>query len=200
MLNKPVEGKKEIFLTFDDGPVPIVTEFVLTQLKAYNAKATFFCVGDNIKKNPDVFKKILSAEHTVGNHTMNHMKAWSCNHSAYIQNVNACAQVIEQHSFNTKAQTLFRPPYGQISPAKLKKLHEMGYKIILWDVLSKDYNSKVTPEQCVSNVVQNVQNGSIVVFHDSLKAFTNLQYALPRVLDLLSKQGYSLRSLTHANS
>lgn len=190
-----MKGKKEVFLTFDDGPIPVVTEFVLEALELRNAKATFFCIGDNIKKNPTVFNKVLVAGHAVGNHTMNHVKAWKSSHNNYIQNVMECTDVMLQNDITDRIQPIFRPPYGQISHTKLRSLHNMGYKIVLWDVLSKDYNTEISPPQCLSNVIENVENGSIVVFHDSKKAFKNLQYALPKVLDILSKQGYSFKSI-----
>ncbi|WP_378185719.1 polysaccharide deacetylase family protein [Aquimarina sp. W85] len=196
LFNKGTEGRKEIFLTFDDGPIPEITEFVLDQLERYAAKATFFCIGDNIKKNPAIFKKIITAGHAVGNHTMNHMKAWQNNNDSYIKNILDCADIISKHSDVEHTSLLFRPPYGQISYTKFKKLQAIGYKIILWDVLSKDYDTRLTPQQCVNNVITNICNGSIIVLHDSKKAFPNLQYTLPKVLDVLSAEGYSFKALT----
>ncbi len=183
-------NEKKLYLTFDDGPIPGVTEFVLTQLNQYNAKATFFCIGDNIRKHPEVFRQILSEGHTIGNHTMNHLKAWKTSLDMYINNTIDCQNLIQKYSSNKDIQQIFRPPYGQISHTKFKALEELGYKIILWDVLSKDWEQTISPEECLQNVLQNAQQGSIIVFHDSIKASKNLTTALPEVLDYFTKRGY----------
>jgi peptidoglycan/xylan/chitin deacetylase (PgdA/CDA1 family) len=183
-------NEKKLYLTFDDGPIPEVTEFVLAQLNLYNAKATFFCIGDNIRKHPDIFQQILSEGHTVGNHTMNHLKAWKTSMDTYINNTIDCQNLIQKYSLDKNMQQIFRPPYGQISQPKFKALKNLGYKIILWDVLSKDWEQTISPEECLQNVVSNTQQGSIVVFHDSIKASKNLTVLLPEVLDYFSEKGF----------
>ncbi|OED39307.1 polysaccharide deacetylase [Flavobacteriaceae bacterium (ex Bugula neritina AB1)] len=180
--------KKTIYLTFDDGPIPEVTEFVLDQLNQYNAKATFFCIGENIKKHPTIFKKIIKEDHTIGNHTMNHLKAWKNNTTTYIENISACEEQIYKHT--TIKNKLFRPPYGQISTSKLKLAQELGYEILLWDIVAKDWEKSLSPQQCAKNVISNSQSGSILVFHDSIKAYKNLKYALPKVLEYFTNKGY----------
>ncbi|MEW7288907.1 polysaccharide deacetylase family protein [Aquimarina sp. 2304DJ70-9] len=182
--------EKKLYLTFDDGPIPGVTEFVLEQLQKFDAKATFFCIGENIKKHPHIFNKILSDNHTIGNHTMNHLKAWKSDPETYLKNVTACQKMIQESSEIGYAAKLFRPPYGQISYSKFKTLEKQGYKIILWDILSKDWDKTVHEEQCFQNVIQNTSPGSIIVFHDSIKAEKNLKSALPKVLDYFSKRGF----------
>ncbi len=191
------ESQKKIYFTFDDGPIPDVTEFVLEQLKEYNAKATFFCIGDNIRKHPDIFAKILSEGHAIGNHTMNHIKAWGSNSKTYIDNTNACNHIILKHANTYTTQLLFRPPYGQISLSKFKLLIKLGYKIILWDVLSKDWDKTVSPEQCLQNVIQNTVQGSIIVFHDSIKASKNLRFMLPKALAYFKEQGFLLDKIEY---
>ncbi len=185
--------EKKVWLTFDDGPIPEITEWVLSELEKYHAKATFFCIGDNIHKHPKVFKKIIASGHTVGNHTFNHLQGWKTQTSDYIENVEKCALEMTQHE-NTNSK-LFRPPYGKIKPAQAKMLRELGYKIIMWDVLSADFNQAITPQQCLDNVVSNIASGSIIVFHDSLKAFPNLEYTLPKTLKFLSENGYTCEVL-----
>ncbi len=181
---------KKLYLTFDDGPIPEVTEFVLEQLQQYNAKATFFCIGNNIKKHPKIFDKILSEGHTIGNHTMNHLKAWKSEPDAYIRNVIECQDSIQEYTKTRNHPKLFRPPYGQISYSKFKTLEKLGYKIVLWDVLSKDWEYKIPPEICLQNVIENVQQGSIIVFHDSIKASKNLTFVLPRILSYFTEKGF----------
>ncbi len=184
-----VKNEKKIFLTFDDGPIPNVTEFVLEQLAKYNAKATFFCIGDNVKKHPQIFKKIISDNHAIGNHTMNHLKAWKTSTETYLNNIAECDLAIEKHYHATKTK-LFRPPYGQIGYTRFKSLEKQGYKVVLWDVLSKDWEHSISPQVCLHNVIQHTEPGSIIVFHDSIKASKNLTYVLPKVLDYFTKKGY----------
>ncbi len=185
-----VKNEKKLYLTFDDGPIPDITEFVLDQLRLHNANATFFCIGENIKKHPEIFNKIVSEGHSVGNHTMNHLKAWKSSSRAYLKNITDCENTMLKHIEILPEQRIFRPPYGQISYSKFKILEKIGYKIILWDVLSKDWEQNSTPEVCLQNVIQNTEQGSIIVFHDSIKASKNLTYALPKVLDYFTKKGF----------
>ncbi|WP_339695524.1 polysaccharide deacetylase family protein [uncultured Marixanthomonas sp.] len=178
---------KKVYLTFDDGPIPEVTPWVLDTLKKYNAKATFFCIGDNIKKHPDIFKRILAEGHSVGNHTFNHLNGWQTSTQRYINNVSLFEKELQAQSFHHSSlvsrTSLFRPPYGKITSKQANLLQEKGYKIIMWSVLSYDYDASVSKEQCLHHVSQNIQPGSIIVFHDSIKAQKNLRYVLPKVLD-----------------
>lgn len=180
---------KYVYITFDDGPIPVVTPFVLNTLKSYNAKATFFCIGDNVSKYPDLYQTILSNGHTVGNHTFNHLKGWSSSKEDYLLNIEKCASVVSSN--------LFRPPYGRITKAQIKGIQTQfpDYKIIMWDVLSGDFDPDITVEKCLNNVLTNVRNGSIIVFHDSIKAFPRLEHVLPIALRELQSQGYSFKML-----
>ncbi|NHM05868.1 polysaccharide deacetylase family protein [Flavobacterium sp. CYK-4] len=187
-----------VYLTFDDGPTPEITPWVLDQLQQFDAKATFFCIGDNIKKHPDVFQQIIQNQHSVGNHTFNHLNGWKTQTDQYLKNVMACAKTIEaasQQPSTINSQPLFRPPYGKIKKSQAKELLSSGYQIIMWDVLSADFDGRVSPEKCLENVLRNIRPGSIVVFHDSVKAFKNLQYALPRTLAFLKEQKYQCEGI-----
>ncbi|MDB5120589.1 MAG: polysaccharide deacetylase [Sphingobacteriales bacterium] len=178
--------EKFIYLTFDDGPIPVVTPFVLNTLREFNAKATFFCIGDNVKKHPEIFKQVLGEGHAVGNHTYNHLNGWHTDDKVYIENVNLCSEVVPS--------SLFRPPYGRGKKSQYSLINT-HHSIIMWDILSGDFDVKLSPEKCLLNVINHAQNGSIIVFHDSLKAKPRLEYALPRALEILSKKGYSFKSL-----
>ncbi|RED50507.1 polysaccharide deacetylase family protein [Seonamhaeicola aphaedonensis] len=191
-------ASKSIYLTFDDGPTPEITSWVLNTLKDYNAKATFFCIGKNVEKYPEIFERILVDGHHVGNHTQSHIKGWNSSTEVYLKNVQICDEVIKSQIIHSELSAknyqnvhLFRPPYGQIKPKQGKKLMEHGYKIIMWDVLSFDWDKKVSEEICLSNVISKAKSGSIVVFHDSLKASKNMMFTLPKVLDYFTKKGYN---------
>ncbi|ULC59446.1 polysaccharide deacetylase family protein [Flaviramulus sp. BrNp1-15] len=184
--------EKVIYLTFDDGPTPEITNWTLSVLKEYNAKATFFSIGKNIKNHPDIFQNILNDGHAIGNHTQNHIKGWKNSAKAYLKNTIEAQEVIDSQKISTN---LFRPPYGQITPKQGKKLIELGYKIVMWDVLSFDWDKDITQEACYNNVISKAKNGSIIVFHDSVKASKNMQYALPKVLKYFSEEGYRFKSL-----
>jgi peptidoglycan/xylan/chitin deacetylase (PgdA/CDA1 family) len=173
-----------IYLTFDDGPIPIVTPFVLNILKQYNAKATFFCIGDNVRKHPEVFEQLKNEGHAIGNHTFNHLKGWKTEDNIYLGNFLQADKLLD-----TK---LFRPPYGRIKRSQVKLLQnaKQGIQIVMWSVLSADYDVAVSPEQCLNNVIKNTKPGDIVLFHDSLKAQERMEYALPRALEYWSKEGY----------
>lgn len=177
---------KSIYLTFDDGPIPGPTDFVLEQLEKYNAKATFFCIGDNVKKNPDLFQKLIHNGHRIGNHSHNHLNGWQHNTNDYVENVRNAEEFI--------SSDIFRPPYGRIKKQQANILIEK-YRIIMWDVLSCDYDKNVSPDQCYLNVVKNIRPGSIVVFHDSLKAFKNLEYSLPKSLAFFTNEGYDFKTI-----
>ncbi len=185
-----------VYLTFDDGPIPQVTPWVLSELEKHNTKATFFCIGENIHKHPAIFQQVLQSGHTIGNHTFNHLNGWNTPVLTYLQNIQKCQQTIEEHSLINKNDILlFRPPYGKIRPKQSRFLRKKGYKIIMWDVLSADYDINLTKEKCLENVIKNVQSGSIIVFHDSLKAFPRLEYVLPRVLKHLKENGFNFKTL-----
>lgn len=176
-----------IYLTFDDGPVPGPTDFVLEQLDKFNAKATFFCIGNNVIQNESIFRKIVEQGHAVGNHTQNHKKGWGTPNDEYLNDVIACQKTM-------KATTLFRPPYGRIRRSQIKQLD--NYKIVMWDVLSYDYSSAMNRDRCLQGVIKATRKGSIVVFHDSYKAEKNMTYALPRFLDHFTQNGYKFESLS----
>jgi len=180
---------KVIYLTFDDGPIPDVTTFVLKTLKDFDAKATFFCIGDNIRKHPEVFEQLKEGGHSIGNHTFNHLKGWKTADQAYLDNFKKCQQLT-----NTD---LFRPPYGRIKKSQIKGIKSINPKtqIIMWDVLSGDFDTNLLPENCYKNVIKNTRNGSVIVFHDSLKAFDRLEYTLPRVLRYFKDIGYQFACL-----
>ncbi|GGD18901.1 polysaccharide deacetylase family protein [Hyunsoonleella pacifica] len=189
--------KKDIYLTFDDGPTPEITHWTLNTLTKYNAKATFFCIGANIEKHPSIFQDILEEGHSIGNHTQQHLKGWKTNTEAYLKDIEKAQKVIKSKILNSqlRIQNLFRPPYGKITPKQGKLLLEKGYNIIMWDVLSYDWDKTVSREDCLTNVISKTQNGSIVVFHDSIKASKNMQYVLPKVLKHYTEAGYRFKSL-----
>lgn len=182
--------EKKVYLTFDDGPTPEVTEWVLSLLKAHNIKATFFCIGDNIRKYPEIFKQVIAEGHRIGNHTYNHLQGWKTSNKKYLENISACEKAMQQSEYNNTQTKLFRPPYGKIGPIQDVKLRKLGYKIIMWDVLSADFDFRITPEECLKNVVSNTTQGSIIVFHDSRKAFKNLEYTLPETIAILKEKGF----------
>ncbi|MDU8886666.1 polysaccharide deacetylase family protein [Yeosuana sp. MJ-SS3] len=176
-----------IYITFDDGPTPGVTDLVLDILKTYNAKATFFSVGENAIKHPELTKRILEEGHVLGNHTYNHINGWKTKTRDYLGNIDEASKVINSN--------LFRPPYGQLTPKQGKKLIENGYQIIMWNVISLDWDKTVSKETCLSNVISKTTKGSIVVFHDSVKASKNMLFALPKVLEHFSNLGYYFKAI-----
>jgi peptidoglycan/xylan/chitin deacetylase (PgdA/CDA1 family) len=185
--------ENKIYLTFDDGPTPKITEWVLQELEKYNAKATFFCIGNNIEKHPEIFEKVITQGHSIGNHTFNHMNGWKTSTKEYIENSMQWSEVCSQSpSCNLKSEicNLFRPPYGKIKSSQAEKLRKLGYKIIMWDVLSADFDITISKEKCLENVLQNVGSGSIIVFHDSVKAFPHLEFTLPKALKILNEKGF----------
>lgn len=175
-----------LYLTFDDGPIPGLTEWVLDTLKHYNVKATFFCVGDNIRKNKAIFDRIISEGHTAGNHTYNHLKGFKTSTEDYLENVEKCEAFIKSG--------IFRPPYGQMKKSQYKALLEKGYKIVMWDVISYDYE-KIKPEACFNNVIKNVKKGSVILFHDNIKAEEKIKYALPKTIEHFLKLNYKFAAL-----
>jgi peptidoglycan/xylan/chitin deacetylase (PgdA/CDA1 family) len=182
-------SEKYVYITFDDGPIPVVTPYVLNTLKKFNCKATFFCIGDNVDKYSSILADVISEGHTIGNHTYNHLKGWKSSDKDYIENV------IKGSTLTSTR--IFRPPYGRIKKSQIKaiKIQNPTTEIIMWDVLSGDFDERISKEQCVRNVLRHCKNGSIIVFHDSLKAFRILEYALPLVLENLSEQGFQFKTL-----
>ncbi|MEO6682820.1 MAG: polysaccharide deacetylase family protein [Ginsengibacter sp.] len=181
--------EKTLYLTFDDGPDPEATTFVLSELKKYNARATFFCIGKNVEENFELYKQVLMDGHKVGNHTHDHLNGWKTPDTEFLRNIEKAAKFIDT--------SLFRPPYGKITKFQLSALAGEKFRLrtIMWDVLSGDFDTSVKPENCYLNVVKNAKKGSIVVFHDSKKAFPNLKYTLPRVLEYYSEKGYVFKSI-----
>jgi peptidoglycan/xylan/chitin deacetylase (PgdA/CDA1 family) len=177
--------EKVIYLSFDDGPHPDATPFVLAELKKYNAKATFFCIGNNVLKHPNVYELILSEGHKVGNHTYDHVNGWKTETKDYLENIKDAAALIDSN--------LFRPPYGRITKKQIRALllnKELPQEIVMWDVLSGDFDLKIDGATCAKNVIKHAGPGSIIVFHDSQKAWDRMSFALPLVLDYFSKLGY----------
>jgi len=184
-------SRRVVHLTFDDGPVPEVTDFVLEVLQAYNAKATFFCVGDNVRKYPSIFKRIVKNGHSVGNHTFNHLNGWKTEDEEYLANIAKCDEVMEAHGAKP---TFFRPPYGTLKPSQANTLLDKK-RVVLWDVLTGDFDVTLSPEKCLSATLKHIRPGSIITFHDSYKAQPNLEYALPRTLAHLQNMGYTFEGL-----
>ena len=187
--------EKVIYLTFDDGPTPEITEWTLNQLNKHNAKATFFCIGKNVVEHPDIYSKIIENGHSIGNHTHNHFNSLKTSLNNYIANIE-----LAENSFthkNQQSSKLFRPPYGKLKLALAKKIRSKGYKIIMWDVLSADFDVSISKEDCLQNVISNAGNGSIIVFHDSIKASSNLKFVLPQVLEYYAKIGFVFKRIDY---
>ncbi len=184
--NIPSE-EKVLYLSFDDGPIPEVTPWVLSLLKKHEAKASFFCVGENVEKNPEIFNQIIQDGHQIGNHTYNHKNGWATDNLDFFHNVRKCARLVKSD--------LFRPPYGRLKPKQIQFL-QRHYSIVMWDVLSGDFDDQIDNEQCYQNVITKAKSGSIIVFHDSLKAKDKLMNVLPRVLTHFSLKGYKFESIS----
>lgn len=182
---------KIIYLTFDDGPIPNLTEYIVKTLDDFKAKATFFCVGDNLRKYPEIALHTYQQGHTIGNHTFNHIKGWSNTTKAYMDNVALCDQQLVDYPAK---KALFRPPYGKIKREQIRSV-KPSHKIIMWDVLSRDYSNKISPEQCLNNSIKATMPGSIVLFHDNNKANKNVRYVLPRYLEHFSEKGFQFHAL-----
>ena len=187
-------NSKEIFLTFDDGPHPTLTNFVLDELMKYNAKATFFCIGHNVFKYPEVYLRIINEGHSVGNHTFNHLNGFKTDNKIYVANVLEASKIINSD--------LFRPPYGRIKSFQAKVLTQLTkpYKIVMWTLLSGDFDKSISPQRCLENVIFKISNGAIVVFHDSEKAADRMVYTLPKLLEVLTEKGYRFKKLSNVYS
>ena len=186
-----VTHDKCVYLTFDDGSIPEVTPAILDVLAKYNVKATFFVVGENVQKYPNIFARVLAEGHRVGNHTYHHCKGSKCSTEEYLREIDACEQAIGQSS----TQRLFRPPYGKMKPAQKRAVLERGYEIVLWDVLTHDYNPRYTPERMLKIVQKYTRNGSIINFHDSVKSGQRTIDVLPQVIEWLQAEGYAIQTL-----
>ncbi|WP_026462790.1 polysaccharide deacetylase family protein [Adhaeribacter aquaticus] len=184
---------KIIYLTFDDGPIPGVTEFVLAELEKYLAKATFFCVGENLVRHQEIANKIIAAGHKLGNHTHNHVKGWHTTAPNYVANIKLCQEQLNKLN-KTSTSKLFRPPHGRLTREQFKLVRPL-YEVIMWDVLTYDFDASLLPDKCLKKAIKNTKAGSIVVFHDSLKARRNLEYTLPRYLAYFNNLGYRFESL-----
>lgn len=183
---KPIEGKKTVYLTFDDGPIPEITPWVLDLLDKHDIKATFFCVGDNVRKHPEVYAEVLRRGHKVGNHTFNHLQGVKTRTKNFVKNAELASEYIESD--------LFRPPHGHMRFPQYWALKDR-YRIVMWDVVTRDYSKLLNPTDVFNNVKRYTRDGSIIVFHDSLKAEKNMKEALPKSIEWLIEQGYSFRLL-----
>lgn len=196
--------ERAVYLTFDDGPIPEVTPWVLDLLDRYGVKATFFLVGDNVRKHPDVFRLVVERGHRVGNHTFNHIRGFEYSAAAYLENTQKTVDVMREAGEGLENGLLeramepliFRPPHGHMGLGQYRALKH-GYRIVMWDLVTRDYSKKMRPQQVLDNVKRYVRNGSVITFHDSLKSWNNgnLPYALPRALDYLKQEGYAFRLL-----
>lgn len=181
------ESTDAIYITFDDGPHQEATPFVLDTLKKHNAKATFFCIGKNVVEHSAIFEKITADGHSIGNHTHNHLNGWKTSIKQYIQNTHKAKLQIPS--------LLFRPPYGRIRPLQANRIMQQGYQIIMWSLLSGDFDTNITPEMCWENVKSNVKPGDIIVFHDSTKAYPRMKYALVKLLELAEEKQWKCLAL-----
>lgn len=201
------EDVRAVYLTFDDGPIPVVTPWVLDQLDRHAVKATFFMVGDNIRKHPEEFRQVVERGHRIGNHTFNHIRGFSKRYftsAAYLENTLKTDRLVQTLMENVKGlpelpedfRPLFRPPHGHMGWAQYMRL-KRTYRIVMWDLVTRDYSKKLRGPQVLANVMRYARNGSIITFHDSLKSWGNgnLQYALPRALDFLQEEGYEFKLL-----
>jgi peptidoglycan-N-acetylglucosamine deacetylase len=185
------EHANSVYITFDDGPHPTITPFVLAELKKYEAKASFFCIGKNVQDNPAIYQQILDEQHSIGNHTYNHLNGWKTDNDAYFNDINEAKQHIKSK--------MFRPPYGRITLSQAKGIEQRfpDMKIIMWDVLSGDFDTTLSEDECLYNVIESTKVGSIIVFHDSEKAWDRLQFVLPRFLKHCKNSGWKMKRLKY---
>ncbi len=184
--------ENQIYLTFDDGPIPEVTPWVLDVLNQYQIPATFFCVGENISKHPEIFKEVLKQSHSIGNHTYNHLKGWKTTTENYLENIQKTQKAIAEFDVNT---SLFRPPYGKMTSTQSKAILNLGYDVVMWSVLSKDYSSNLSAQRVYDNIINNTSSGSIIVCHDNIKSYKNLQKVLPKTIETLLENGFRFGKL-----
>jgi peptidoglycan/xylan/chitin deacetylase (PgdA/CDA1 family) len=186
-----------VYITFDDGPIPEVTPWVLDTLSRFKAKATFFCIGDNVQKHPLIYNRLLKEGHATGNHTFNHLNGWKTSTEDYSINCEKFEEILNLvQDDKSSINTLFRPPYGKITSKQASILQKKGYSICMWDVLSADFDASISEEKCLQNVLKNIEPGSIIVFHDSLKAEKRLKYVLPKVLDYIYTNGLNSNKIS----
>lgn len=185
----PAGEEPAVYITFDDGPHPVATPYVLELLEKYDAAATFFCVGNNVSDHPDIYEQLLQKGHCTGNHTYNHDNGWKTDNFSYLRSIEKTKKLVDSRAF--------RPPYGRIRFTQVRKLikRDPTWRIYMWDVLSGDFDRDITPDQCAENVLSNMQPGSIIVFHDSEKAYERMSYALPMVLEYCKKQNWKMKAL-----
>lgn len=179
--------EKALYLTFDDGPHPTITPIVLDLLSKYNAKATFFCIGDRAKRYPEILQRIRQEGHAIGNHTQHHVNGWATLDRDYIDQVNQAAEFIPSK--------LFRPPYGRIKRNQAGLLQKEGYKVVMWTILSADYDHKLSKEECLSRVVRRIESGDIYLFHDSEKGEERMLAVLPRLLKVATDKGFLFKKI-----
>lgn len=185
----PKTEQPTVYLSFDDGPHPVATQFVLAQLQAFEAKATFFCIGKNVAENPEIFRAIQDAGHCIGNHTQNHLNGWKTGTEQYLEDYDLAALFIPS--------TAFRPPYGRITRTQAQRIQakpRLG-KVFMWTILSGDFDEKISPQKCLKNVLKSIKPGSIIVFHDSAKAWKRLEFCLPLVLEFCKNKNWTLKGL-----
>ncbi|WP_054413469.1 polysaccharide deacetylase family protein [Hymenobacter sp. DG25A] len=194
LWDMPVGGEKVLYLTFDDGPIPEETPFVLEQLALFNAQATFFCVGENLERHPDIARQVLDAGHRLANHTYHHLSGWTSSRANYLADITRCQQALDAVLPAPETRPLLRPPYGRITIPLARHLHAT-HQLVMWDVLTCDYDATYDSEECLLTSISLTKPGSIVVFHDSLKASRNLRYVLPRYLAHFAALEYQFAAL-----
>jgi peptidoglycan/xylan/chitin deacetylase (PgdA/CDA1 family) len=181
-----IEDDRGVYLTFDDGPTPGITEWILGMLRRHNAKATFFVLGKNAERYPDLYAKILAEGHSVGNHTYSHQKGYLMSLERYMEDIDLASYTVQSN--------LFRPPYARVTPSQLRAIAKR-YKIVMWSVISRDYNRKISRERCLQEVVPHIKAGAIILFHDSEKSFANMSYALPKTLERIDELGLKCKAI-----
>ena len=181
-----IEDDNGVYITFDDGPTPEVTEWILATLKQYDAKATFFVLGKNVELYPDLYAKILAEGHAVGNHTYSHQRGVRMSLERYLEDIDFAADFVQSN--------LFRPPYARTTLAQLRALAQR-YKIVMWSIISRDYSRNITKEQCLQEVLPHIRPGSIILFHDSERTFANMSYALPKTLERIKELGLKCKAI-----
>lgn len=186
----PGAAEKKIYLSFDDGPTPSITNFVLNELEKVNANATFFCIGKNIASEPALFKEIIASKHQIGNHTHNHVNGWKTSSSNYLQEIENCENEIQLHGYTHHGKPLFRPPYGRITRKQINAI-KTKYRIMMWSILAYDWLPEKNENQCLKNVTSHIKNDAIIVMHDSVKASINIKKTLPTLLQIIKDKGYS---------